>query len=100
MISISPFKALRPEPQFAKQVASRPYDVLAILILFSTSPAAKLTSRQELMFTVSKCMKRQKKIWMHLSAVPYFLAKASPAITFTSLPWMAKRKRVWFAAVL
>lgn len=28
MISISPFKALRPQPQFAKQVASRPYDVL------------------------------------------------------------------------
>ena len=28
MISISPFKALRPEPQFARQVASRPYDVL------------------------------------------------------------------------
>src|SRR5665647_59891 len=27
--SISPFKALRPEPQFAKQVASRPYDVLS-----------------------------------------------------------------------
>jgi uncharacterized protein (DUF1015 family) len=30
MISISPFKALRPEPQFAKQVASRPYDVLTV----------------------------------------------------------------------
>jgi uncharacterized protein (DUF1015 family) len=29
MISIYPFKALRPEPQFAKQVASRPYDVLS-----------------------------------------------------------------------
>lgn len=29
MITISPFKALRPEPQFAKQVASRPYDVLS-----------------------------------------------------------------------
>ena len=29
MISISPFKALRPQPQFAKQVASRPYDVLS-----------------------------------------------------------------------
>ena len=28
MITISPFKALRPEAQFAKQVASRPYDVL------------------------------------------------------------------------
>ncbi len=28
MISIYPFKALRPEPQFAKQVASKPYDVL------------------------------------------------------------------------
>lgn len=28
MISISPFKALRPEAQLAKQVASRPYDVL------------------------------------------------------------------------
>lgn len=28
MILISPFKALRPEPQYAKQVASRPYDVL------------------------------------------------------------------------
>jgi uncharacterized protein (DUF1015 family) len=29
MISIKPFKALRPEPQLAKQVASRPYDVLS-----------------------------------------------------------------------
>ena len=28
MISITPFKALRPQAQFAKQVASRPYDVL------------------------------------------------------------------------
>ena len=28
MVTISPFKALRPQPQFAKQVASRPYDVL------------------------------------------------------------------------
>ncbi|HSB91507.1 MAG TPA: DUF1015 family protein [Flavitalea sp.] len=28
MASILPFKALRPQPQFAKQVASRPYDVL------------------------------------------------------------------------
>ncbi len=28
MIKISPFKALRPEAQLAKQVASRPYDVL------------------------------------------------------------------------
>lgn len=29
MISISPFKALRPEAQYAKQVASKPYDVLS-----------------------------------------------------------------------
>lgn len=29
MITISPFKALRPEAQFAKQVASKPYDVLS-----------------------------------------------------------------------
>lgn len=28
MSDIKPFKALRPQPQFAKQVASRPYDVL------------------------------------------------------------------------
>jgi len=28
MASVAPFKALRPQPQFAKQVASRPYDVL------------------------------------------------------------------------
>jgi uncharacterized protein (DUF1015 family) len=28
MIKIAPFNALRPEPQLAKQVASRPYDVL------------------------------------------------------------------------
>ncbi len=28
MITISPFKALRPEAQFTKQVAARPYDVL------------------------------------------------------------------------
>lgn len=30
MISISPFKALRPETQFAKQVASPPYDVMNV----------------------------------------------------------------------
>jgi uncharacterized protein (DUF1015 family) len=29
MANISPFKALRPQAQFAKQVASRPYDVLS-----------------------------------------------------------------------
>src|SRR6185436_18829839 len=29
MISIQPFTALRPEAQLAKQVASRPYDVLS-----------------------------------------------------------------------
>lgn len=28
MITVKPFKALRPQPQFAKDVASRPYDVL------------------------------------------------------------------------
>ena len=28
MANINPFKALRPQPKFAKQVASRPYDVL------------------------------------------------------------------------
>ena len=28
MVTIAPFKALRPQPQFAQQVASRPYDVL------------------------------------------------------------------------
>ena len=28
MAIIQPFKALRPQPQLAKQVASRPYDVL------------------------------------------------------------------------
>lgn len=28
MSNIKPFKALRPQAQFAKQVASRPYDVL------------------------------------------------------------------------
>ena len=28
MITITPFKALRPDAQFAKAVASRPYDVL------------------------------------------------------------------------
>jgi len=28
MVTIAPFKALRPEAQLAKQVASRPYDVL------------------------------------------------------------------------
>jgi len=28
MVKIRPFKSLRPQPQFAKQVASRPYDVL------------------------------------------------------------------------
>ena len=29
MVSITPFKALRPEAQLAKVVASRPYDVLS-----------------------------------------------------------------------
>lgn len=30
MISISAFKALRPQPQFAREVASRPYDVMNV----------------------------------------------------------------------
>lgn len=30
MVSVSPFKALRPQPQFAREVASRPYDVLNV----------------------------------------------------------------------
>lgn len=30
MITISPFKAVRPEAQFARQVASRPYDVMNV----------------------------------------------------------------------
>ena len=30
MISISPFKALRPDPQYAREVASRPYDLLNV----------------------------------------------------------------------
>ncbi|MCO6497206.1 MAG: DUF1015 domain-containing protein [Chitinophagaceae bacterium] len=30
MVSISPFKALRPNPQYAREVASRPYDVLNV----------------------------------------------------------------------
>src|ERR1043165_7975920 len=29
MVTITPFKALRPEAQYAKQVASKPYDVLS-----------------------------------------------------------------------
>src|SRR4051794_29823391 len=29
MIDIKPFKALRPEPQLAKSIASKPYDVLS-----------------------------------------------------------------------
>jgi uncharacterized protein (DUF1015 family) len=29
MVTIIPFKALRPETQYAKQVASKPYDVLS-----------------------------------------------------------------------
>src|SRR5438093_10971630 len=29
MVRIKPFKALRPEAQFARKVASRPYDVLS-----------------------------------------------------------------------
>ena len=38
MITITPFKALRPETQFAKQVASKPYDVL-------TSKEAKIEAQ-------------------------------------------------------
>ena len=30
MSIIKPFKALRPQAQYAKQVASRPYDVLTV----------------------------------------------------------------------
>lgn len=30
MVSVSPFKALRPQPQYAREVASRPYDVLNV----------------------------------------------------------------------
>src|SRR6188472_1223589 len=38
MASIKPFKALRPQAQFAKQVASKPYDVL-------TSAEAKIETQ-------------------------------------------------------
>src|ERR1700712_805626 len=38
MVTIIPFKALRPEAQLAKQVASKPYDVL-------TSAEAKIESQ-------------------------------------------------------
>ena len=42
MTLIKPFKALRPQPQFAKQVASRPYDVL-------NSAEAKIEAQQSKM---------------------------------------------------
>lgn len=38
MVTIIPFKALRPEPQYARQVASKPYDVL-------TTAEAKIESQ-------------------------------------------------------
>ncbi len=38
MVTIIPFKALRPEAQYAKQVASKPYDVL-------TSAEAKIEAQ-------------------------------------------------------
>jgi uncharacterized protein (DUF1015 family) len=46
MSIIKPFKALRPQAQFAKQVASRPYDVL------NSAEAKARSSRQSIFFFI------------------------------------------------
>ena len=47
MAIIQPFKALRPQPQLAKQVASQPYDVLS-------STEAKKEGRPASRYTTTK----------------------------------------------
>jgi uncharacterized protein (DUF1015 family) len=57
MITVHPFSALRPEVSFAKEVASRPYDVLN-----STEARVKLIYQRMLIYTHKKYMKKQNKI--------------------------------------
>jgi hypothetical protein len=70
MASIKPFKALRPQPQLAKQVASRPYDVLnsaeAIQVHFFISPKVRSICPMESISILKLYMNRQSQIWMLL----------------------------------
>lgn len=94
MVTITPFKALRPEAQHAKLVASKPYDVLSSKeakieaqgnpYSFYTSPKVKLIFLKIQIPIHKKYMIRQKKILMHLSAEMFCSKKINRAIIFTS----------------
>lgn len=72
MATIKPFSALRPQPDVAAQLASRPYDVLnsqearneapVIPFHFYISPNRRLTYRKIQTYTIRRFMKKQKKI--------------------------------------
>ena len=76
MVTISPFKALRPAAELAKQVASRPYDVLNSKeakteaegnnVSFLHITKSEIDYRKLPIYMQPKCMKKQKKTWMHL----------------------------------
>lgn len=94
MVTITPFKALRPEAQFAKLVASKPYDVLSskeakveaqgnpYSFLHITKSEIDLPEKQ--IHIHRKYMIRQRKTLMHLSAGMFYLKKINHVIIFTS----------------
>ena len=53
MANIKPFEALRPQPQLAKQVASKPYDVLNSA---EAKQEVKLIYRNPPTYTVNRFM--------------------------------------------
>ena len=76
MVTISPFKALRPAAELAKQVASRPYDVLNSKeakveaqgnnVSFLHITKSEIDYLKPWMYMRRKYMIKQKKTWMHL----------------------------------
>lgn len=94
MITITPFKALRPEAQHAKSVASRPYDVLSSKeakieaqgnpnsFLHITKSEIDLPAKTDVHAPV--VYEKAKRTWRHLSAEKYYSGKINPAITYTN----------------
>ena len=92
MITITPFRALRPEAQLARQVASRPYDVLSskeAKIEAQETPARFLhITKSEIdlpripTYTHRLFMIKQKITWMLSSAARSYSGKANHATIY------------------
>ncbi len=96
MAIISPFRALRPTPELAAKLASRPYDVLnsaeareevkdnSYSFLHITKSEVDLPEDTDT-HSQQAAMIRQSKTWMRLSVKTFFSGNRSPVIISTGL---------------